>query len=495
MTLTTLLLYVAIAAIILTVITKYGLKKGDNLLTSYLQNFVGALFIFSGWVKAVDPLGTAYKMTDYFTEFEATFQGTWFSFIAPVFPLLSQYVIGFSVFMIVFEIILGLMLILGHKPKFTAWAFLLLVVFFTFLTGFTYLTGYVPEGVNFFQFGKWTAFDENHMKVTDCGCFGDFIKLKPKVSFFKDVFLLIPGFYFLFATKTFHQLFTHNIRNVVLALSTVGLIVYCFSNYVWDIPHVDFRPFAKGKNIYEAKMAEEEAQANVKITAYGLTNKSTGEHLELPYAQYLKEFQNYPTSDWELEQITSEPAIAHSKLSEFDIFDLDGNNINDDILYNDKPVLFLVAYKLYGDGIPATKIVKDTTFRMDTVQLATPGEIKIERNIERIDERTINYTDYAWKEYYAERYTEVVKPVIDAAKADGVEVIMAVGQASPDQILDLDKDLDLNIRYGTADDILLKTIVRSNPGIVLMNKGILVDKWHYKKLPSYDEIKEQYPIR
>jgi uncharacterized membrane protein YphA (DoxX/SURF4 family) len=175
MTLGTLVLVVAIAAVLLTVLIGIFFKDDmNNWIVSLLQNFCGVLFIFSGWVKAVDPLGTAYKMEQYFAEFQGTFEDTTLSFMAPLFPTLSEYAIGFSVGMIVFEIILGLMLLLGSWPKVTAWAFFLLVLFFTFLTGFTYLTGYVPEGVNFFQFGKWGPYVETNMKVTDCGCFGDF---------------------------------------------------------------------------------------------------------------------------------------------------------------------------------------------------------------------------------------------------------------------------------------------------------------------------------
>ena len=96
------------------------------------MTLTGALFIFSGWVKAIDPLGTAYKMEQYFAEFESTFEHTWFSFLAPMFPFLSEYAISFSVFMIIFEIVLGLMLLIGAAPKFTSWAFFLLVAFFTF---------------------------------------------------------------------------------------------------------------------------------------------------------------------------------------------------------------------------------------------------------------------------------------------------------------------------------------------------------------------------
>ena len=155
MTINTLVLSVAAVALLLTLITGLTTKRIENWLISFLQNFCGALFIFSGWVKAVDPLGTAYKMEQYFAEFESTFSGTWFSFLSPMFPQLAEWAIGFSVFMIVFEIILGIMLLIGSSRKFTAWAFFLLVAFFTVLTGFTFLTGYVPAGVNFFQFGQW----------------------------------------------------------------------------------------------------------------------------------------------------------------------------------------------------------------------------------------------------------------------------------------------------------------------------------------------------
>ena len=178
MTLGTLVIGIGIAALVLTLLGGFVAKKVDNWLVSYLQNFTGALFIFSGWVKAIDPLGTAYKMEQYFAEFESTFSGTWFSFLAPLFPQLSEWASSFSVFMIVLEMVLGIMLLVGSSRRFTAWAFFLLVAFFTFLTGFTYLTGYVPEGVNFFQFGKWGEYVETNMKVTDCGCFGDFLKTR-----------------------------------------------------------------------------------------------------------------------------------------------------------------------------------------------------------------------------------------------------------------------------------------------------------------------------
>lgn len=493
MTLSTVLIGVAISATILTLLVHFVFNKKKSWVMSYLQNFCGSLFLFSGWVKAVDPLGTGYKNQQYFDQFETVFQDTWFGFLSPLFPILSEYAVAIAVFVIVLELVLGLMLILGHKPKFTAWTFLGLVIFFTILTGFTYLTGYVSGDVNFFEFSKWGEYDANNMKVTDCGCFGDFLVLEPKVSFLKDVFLLIPGFYFLFQSKKAHTLFSKTLRNIVVSGFGLFLIYYCMSNFVWDIPSEanDFRPFKRGVNIGEQKRLEEEAQANVQILAYNMTNKASGEQVSLPYADYLKRYKEFPTEEWELEQTFSEPTMAHTKISEFDVEDVEGNIINDRILDSEGPMIFLVAHKLYGDGSPSTRIILDTIYKIDTVYQREGGFI-LDRNIERVEERTEEYIDYAWKEFYAQRFRDIVIPFVNEAKADGLPVIAAVGGADAQQIEDLRKDLGLDIQFGTADDILLKTIVRSNPGIVLMDKGVLVNKWHYKKLPSYSEVKGQY---
>ncbi|HXR82645.1 MAG TPA: MauE/DoxX family redox-associated membrane protein, partial [Saprospiraceae bacterium] len=120
----TLLLYIALVAGVLTGIIGM-LKKGHkNWLMTFLQNFTGVLFIVSGFVKAVDPMGTAFKMEQYFTEFQYTFAETSFKFIAPLFPLLSSISLLFSITMIVLEIVVGVMLLLGHRAKLTSWIFL-----------------------------------------------------------------------------------------------------------------------------------------------------------------------------------------------------------------------------------------------------------------------------------------------------------------------------------------------------------------------------------
>ena len=521
MTLGTLVINIGIAAIILTGIMGFAFKsKIKSWLMSFVQNFCGILFVFSGWVKAVDPLGTAYKMEQYFDEFYTTFEATWFGFIAPIFPVFSKYAIWFSVFMIVFEIILGIMIIIGARTKLASWMFLLLVAFFTVLTGFTYLTGYVPGDVNFFQFGQWSSFDANNMKVQDCGCFGDFIKLEPKVSFLKDVFLLFPSVFFVLAYKQMHVLFSKQIRNGLVGFSLIALLVYCFSNYVWDLPHTDFRPFKKGADVKAIREAEEDAMAAVQITHYKLKNNESGEIVMVPYAEYLKDYTaKYKGAYETLEQVKGEPAIKPTKISDFEITDLEGNDLTYDIIYNEEAHFLIVNYMLKGDPQKKNRMVQDSIFNIDTTYIfdisiperlrsmgreTKEGEVvdmtgledlvdtSITKTFVELREREESYIDQNFSKSYISKHTDILKPFTDAAKEDGFSVLMAIGKSDPEAIMQFDEATGLGIDYGMADDILLKTIVRSNPGVVLWKNGQILDKWHINKLPSYDEVKAKY---
>ena len=532
MTLTTLVIGISLFALVLTGLEMaMNRKLIKNFLLSFLQNFTGGLFIFSGLVKAVDPLGTAYKMEQYFAEFETTFAGTKAAFLAPMFPALAEYAIAFSVFMIVFEIVLGIALLNGALKKAASWAFFLMVLFFTFLTGFTYLTGYVPEGVNFFQFGQWGAYEATSMKVTDCGCFGDFLKLEPRVSFLKDVFLLIPGIIFLFSAKSFHQLekpgtraianglalvisllaiylsgYALGWRTILLVVALIGvqylpfksvvwasvavLILYCMSNYVTDIPEVDFRPFKVNANIAERKALEEEAENNVKVLAYRMTNKASGEVVELPFDQYLQEYAKYPAEEWELEQVKSEPEVARTKISDFEVSDLQGNDLTEDILQEQGASFMNIAYKLYGTESKETIMVPDTLMAMDTI--VTDTDTLLQPRIVKISQKEMVRTIYNWDESYLDHWRDNFLPKMEAAAADGVRTYVITAYSDPARIADFQKALGTQIPFDMADDILLKTIVRSNPGPVLMKGGVILDKWHYRNLPEYSSIKETY---
>lgn len=491
MTILTLMTYIAIVALALTLYMTLVSKVHKSWLMTFAQNFAGVLFIFSGWVKAVDPMGTAIKMQDYFSEFESTFAETSFSFVAPLFPLFSNYALTFAIFMIILEIVLGIMLILGDRPKLTSWLFFLIVLFFTALTGFTFLTGYVPMDQNFFTFSAWTSFNASNMRVTDCGCFGDFIKLDPRTSFLKDIFLMVPALYFLLRSKDMHQLFIQTSRNLILIFTTLFLIFYSFYNFYWNEPHVDFRPFSNNTNILE-QLGKEKAAANaVQVIAMKMKNKKTGEVVEVPYAEYLKNLETYSENYETIEQIKTEPTIAPTKISDFSITDFDGEEHTDIFINNPEPHLMVQIYHAEYKAIPEKIIVRDSLFTNDTI-VVSKDSMSIVKTLNEVKEREVTHYKIIWDQDFIHTLKAVIKPLMDDAAKDNVKLSVVVSGIDQEKADLLAKETGIETDYYTADEKLLKTIMRSNPGIILWKNGVLLHKWHYKKLPSWDEIKREY---
>jgi uncharacterized membrane protein YphA (DoxX/SURF4 family) len=183
-----------------------------KILISIARSLVGILFIFSGLVKADDPLGLSYKMQEFFEVWN--------------FHWLDHFTLAFSVLMIVFEIVAGVALLLGWRIRLFSWLLLLLIIFFTFLTGYAYLSG----------------------KVRECGCFGDCIPLTAGESFTKDLVLL------------FLIVFLFGVRNRIKPVlpPTAGAAVFTgaaifsflFQWYVLvHLPVVDCLPYKAGTNI------------------------------------------------------------------------------------------------------------------------------------------------------------------------------------------------------------------------------------------------------
>ena len=101
---------------------------------------------------------------------------------------------------------------------------------------------------------------------------------------------------------------------------------------------------------------------------------------------------------------------------------------------------------------------------------------------------------YKRQKEYLSTHINQLKPFTDAAKAKGMIVRMAIGKSDPDVIKEFDVATGLGLEYGMADDILLKTIVRSNPGVVLWKDGKILDKWHINKLPDFDKVAAIYGL-
>ena len=179
-----------------------------------IRILTGVLFIFSGLVKANDPLGLSYKMQEFFEVWGVHGFNSW--------TLLM------SVLMNAFEIIAGFALLLGWRIKLFSWLLLALIVFFTFLTGYTYITS-TPK---------------------NCGCFGDCLPITSKVSFLKDVALTLLILFLVWKQKHIRPLFSEKITTI--AMLGITILSFLFQWYTLTyLPVIDCLPFKKGNSISE----------------------------------------------------------------------------------------------------------------------------------------------------------------------------------------------------------------------------------------------------
>ena len=187
-----------------------------RLIVHLTRIFVGAMFIFSGFVKLVDPIGSQYKFEEYFGESVLNLE-----FLIP-------YALPFSIVLIIVEIMLGVSLLLGYKSKRTIWSLLGITTLFLFLT--------------------W--YSAYYNKVTDCGCFGDAIKLTPWETFWKNVVLIGLILLLLFRVQNVREIFPKKLNAflILVALVSFSYTIYHVLNH---LPIIDFRAYAVGKNIKE----------------------------------------------------------------------------------------------------------------------------------------------------------------------------------------------------------------------------------------------------
>lgn len=189
---------------------------------TFSRYIVGILFIFSGLVKANDPLGLAYKMQEFF---EVWAQSGW---VPGLMHAMSDYALDFSVIMIAFEIVAGVAVLVGWKMRLFSWLLLILIIFFTFLTGYAYLSG----------------------KFRSCGCFGDCIPITPKTSFIKDIVLLLL-ILLIFTWRNKIKPVLSSFGSACIILLSVIFSIWFQWHVLKHLPVADCLPFKKGNNIPE----------------------------------------------------------------------------------------------------------------------------------------------------------------------------------------------------------------------------------------------------
>ena len=199
-------------------------------LVNIARILVGGLFIFSGLVKAIDPLGLAYKMQEFFEVWSNE------GYLKGLMQLLNEHALLFSITMITLEVVLGVALLLGSKTRLVSWLLFLLTLFFTFLTSYVLFSG----------------------KIRACGCFGDCIPLTPIQTFTKDIILLILVLLILFGSKYINPLFANKVNAGIFLISLLGILGLQW--YVLKhLPLKDCLPFKIGNNILELRKMPKDA--------------------------------------------------------------------------------------------------------------------------------------------------------------------------------------------------------------------------------------------
>ena len=356
-------------------------------ITHFFRTFVGVLFIISGLIKLNDPMGMSFKLNEYFSE--------------EVFntPFLQDYSLGIALFVIIAEIILGVLLLLGYKKKFTLYSLFLIIVFFTFLTFYS----------AYFN------------KVTDCGCFGDAIKLTPWESFSKDVVLLVMIVWLMIYQKYINPIFKNNFTSVAITLASLiisGGIAYYVINH---LPIIDFRAYKVGTNIQKGMEIPEDKPKS--IYEINFVYKVNGEEktFTMDELKNLPAGAEYISREEKLIQKGYEPPIYNFTIEK------DDADYKDDVLSQPKALIF-TAY--------------------DLTKADEKGLISL----------------------------------INIAKKAEEKGYLVIGLTATDNITieEIRNRLNIPFDFYFCDGTTIKTIERANPSIIKLEYGTITDKKHWK---------------
>jgi uncharacterized membrane protein YphA (DoxX/SURF4 family) len=268
--------------------------------------FVGVLFIFSGLIKANDPLGLSYKMQEFFEVWNIHW--------------LDNYTLAFSIIMIAFEIVAGVAVLLGWKMKLFSWLLLLLILFFTFLTGYAFLSD----------------------KIKECGCFGNCIPLTAGQSFTKDLLLLVL-IVFLFVNKEKIKPFLSKLNSQVILILTV-ILSFSFQWYVLQhLPLIDCLPYKPGVNIPEQMKVPPGAVPDSTVISF--VYEKAGKQVEFTADKFPSDFDDsykfIKRYDKLVRKGNAEPAIK-----DFSLQTLSGNDTTQDVLQKPGYTIFVFAKEM-----------------------------------------------------------------------------------------------------------------------------------------------------
>lgn len=355
---------------------------------------VGVVFIFSGFVKAVDPVGGAIKIDDYLTSFGL-------DFFKPFSVLLS-----FNLSAL--EFTLGICTLLGVYRRFTS------VLIFFFMLVMTPLTLYLA------------IFNP----VSNCGCFGDAVVISNWETFFKSLVLMGASVIILVYNQRLFQAYTYRAFWFIFFFSYIYCLGFCWYNY-YHLPVIDFLPYKTGINITELMAIPEDAEEDEYQYSFVYAKDGVKKEFTL---------ENYPANDTSWTFIEAKTKLIKEgfrpEIEDFHIYNRKDDDVTREPLNHPGPLILIIAPRLEkasDERIDEINNVYDYSMDHDIpfYCVTASGNEAIRR-----------WTDYTGAEY----------------------------------------------EYLLADETLLKSMVRSNPGMILLREGTILKKWHYKDIPEEENI-------
>ena len=370
-----------------------------RLVKNLCRIIVGIVFIYSGFVKGIDPLGSDYKFTDYFNAFGMGW--------------MNATTLFFSFALSLAEFLIGIALLFNLWVSRMAWGSLLFMFFFTPLTLVSALTN----------------------PVSDCGCFGDATLLTNWQTFWKNIILLLLAIMIFVYRKEYKSSLPLVGQFSFLALAGAGMLclsVYCYRH----LPVLDFRPYAVGKNITEGMRLPEGTEPDQYEVTLKYKNKQTGE------VQSFTE-ENYPWQDtlnWEYES-SSERLVKKGYITPIHDLVIEHptlGNITEEILEDDNHTILAVTYNLTQSDV---------------------------------------------------QYQPAINRLAEYAQEKGIR-FYGLTSSSERDIETYKKRYHVPYEFCTADEIQLKTMIRSNPGVIILREGTILDKWAGKDVPDVKELQD-----
>lgn len=372
------------------------MQKIKHIIASIARTLLGVVFIFSGFVKAVDPLGTVYKIEDYLKAFGG--------FFTDLLPLAGTA----AVILITVEFTLGVMMLCNIRTNWTSWLSLAFYAVMTPLTLYIALTN----------------------PVSDCGCFGDAIVLSNWATFWKNVVLIVLAIILLCTKKALRQTFTGIAELGITGLAVLFVVVWMAVTYK-HLPAIDFRPYKVGNNIPALMEMPEDAEPDVYDIKLIYSKDSVEQEFSL---------QNYPKGDSTWTFVDQKSVLVKKgyepPIHDFEIVTMDFDDITYDILESEEPQTLVVLYDL----------AKTDRQQMDKLMAIIHEQ-----------------------------------PNVRFLTGSGEEEIVAFAEE-----LGWDEETMMST-FCYTDPVTLKTIVRANPGVIVVQNGNIVDKYNMRQRNKHQQ--------